>query len=272
MTDVFMATLGQRPEAITMALDVLVERCDFAEIVILHTEPHLSGIAQAWATLRPVLLRDYDIPVRGYEVLGPGDVPIIDVNEPIHAEGYYHGVLNALSAYKRDSFTVHLVVAGGRKAMSIYATLAASLLFGGHDQLWTVLSPEALVNQRGVFHAPLGVAGVQVVNMPILPNRLLPGVDMNALLADPVSYLAKRRDVRADFLSRLTAREREVVDLLWAHPYATNAVLGDVLGKSERTVENQLRSVYDKMVGYFDFGERVTHKRRALLDVLAGRV
>ena len=67
------------------------------EIVILHTEPHPSGIVQAWATLRPVLLRDYDIPVRSCEVLGPGDVPMIDVNEPIHAEGYYHGVLNALS-------------------------------------------------------------------------------------------------------------------------------------------------------------------------------
>jgi hypothetical protein len=255
-----------------MALDELVTRYDFAEIVILHTDPVSSGIAEAWQALRPVLVRDYDAPVRGYEVLGTRDEPIIDLDAPFSAEGYYHGVLGALSEYKRDAFTVHLLVAGGRKAMSIYATLAASLLFGMHDQLWTVLSPKKLVDAQGLFHAPPGTQGVRLVNMPILPNRLLPGVDMDALLADPVAFLARRRDLRADFLSRLTKQERAVVDLLWSHPYATNAMLGEMLGKSDRTIENQLRSVYDKMVGFFDFGERITRKRQALLDVLAGKI
>jgi hypothetical protein len=273
MTDVFIATLGQRPEAITMALDKLLDRCAFAQIVILHTDPNLSGIAAAWQALRPVLERDYTIPVRGYMMRDSDGNPLIDLDEPFYAECYYRAVLEALVEYKRDAFRVHLLVAGGRKAMSIYATLAASLMFEANDQLYTVMAPQNLIKERNVFHAPPGMQQhVHLVELPILPNRLLPGVNTEALLEDPIAFLTRRRDLRLDFLTRLTPQERRVVDLLNAHPYATNAMLGNWLDKSEKTVENQLRSVYDKMAGFLDLGERITRKRQALLDLLAGKV
>ncbi|MEM6284460.1 MAG: CRISPR-associated ring nuclease [Chloroflexota bacterium] len=275
MATIFMATLGQRPAAITLALDALLADYEYEQIVILHTDPENSGIAESWATLRPVLGRDYDIPSRGYEVLNREGQPIFDINHPRHAEGYYHGVIDALGTYKREAYTIHLLVAGGRKSMSIYATLAASLFFGPTDRLWTVHSSERLVNAtqyENRFHAKdaLERREVDLIRMPILPNRLLPGVDMDDLLADPLAYFERRNNQREDFLSRLKPAERELVDVLLMHPDATYPELAAMLHKSERTIETQFRGIYNKMVGYGENIQHVRHKKPILLRLLSG--
>jgi len=45
-----------------------------------------------------------------------------------------------------------------------------------------------------------------------------------------------------------------------------------MLAKGQRTVENQLYTVYQKMVDLCDTTEMATRKRQVLLDILAGRV
>ena len=273
MPHLFLATLGQRPEAVTVGLDALRERYTFEEIVILHTHAHDSGIAEAWSTLRDVLRRDYpDERTRGYELTTAEQAPILDVTDTASANAYYESMLRVLGRYKLDGFTLHLLVAGGRKAMSIYATLAASLVFGRHDMLWTVLSSPWMVKQRGMFHAPPGRAHeVSLVSLPVLPSRVAPGADASDFLQDPLAYLERRRDMRAEFLARLTSVQREVAETLARHPYATNAELADQLGRSRRTVENHLSRSYAKMVRFFDFGESVQNQRQVLIDVMEGR-
>lgn len=44
MGTVFLATLGQCPEAITLALDRLHERYQYADVILLHTDPQASGM------------------------------------------------------------------------------------------------------------------------------------------------------------------------------------------------------------------------------------
>ena len=48
--------------------------------------------------------------------------------------------------------------------------------------------------------------------------------------------------------------------------------LGDLLSKSPKTIENQLRTIYSKLFMYFDLNIEDKRKHQALLDVLAGRV
>ena len=59
MSVVYLATLGQRPEAITMALDYLLPQYAITHAAILHTEPRHSGINYAYDMLKPVMQRDY---------------------------------------------------------------------------------------------------------------------------------------------------------------------------------------------------------------------
>lgn len=271
MPNLFAATLGQRPEAITVALDELHARYHFGAVAILHTEPQLSGIAAAYDELKAVLAADYpDLPVRWHELRRASGTPLIDITDQDTANDYFRGVLRVLHDYRADGYITHLLVAGGRKAMTIYATLAAALIFGPRDRVWTVLTPLDLI-QEGRFHMPPGTRNqVTLVDLPILPPRLKSGE--SAALDDPLILIAHRRDPRQALMDRLTPAEQATVTLLEQHPYASNEELAAMLGKSPRTVENQLQGIYRKMIDLCDEAETATSKRQVLLDILAGRV
>ncbi|MBE2183847.1 MAG: hypothetical protein IAE89_10515 [Anaerolineae bacterium] len=266
MPTLYVATLGQRPEAITVAFDRLNEQYRYDGMAVLHTEPTISGIAQSFNDLHAVCDRDYSsLHRRFHEITGPGGAPLMDIEDQRSAEAYYHGVLRVLHEYKHDGWRLHLMIAGGRKAMSIYAMLAAGIVFDPpHDRVWTVLSPESMLAKAGQFHVPAGMRQqVQLVELPLRPVRVAPGTTVEALLERPNS----RRDI---FLAKLTPAEREVAELLRSNPYASNEELGTIGNKSGRTVENQLAAIYNKLIGFFDFGENINNKRQALLDILRG--
>ena len=157
MAHIFIATLGQRPEAITMAFDLLNPQYQYKRVVILHTEPEQSGIREALIALRQVFEEDYEgLPISWHQIYRANGEGLLDVRDEVTAEDYYNGVFNILHEYKIQDNWVHLLVSGGRKAMSIYATLAASFVFTKWDRVWTILSHPNIVSQRGVFHIPEG--------------------------------------------------------------------------------------------------------------------
>ncbi|MCI0708625.1 MAG: hypothetical protein L0154_00535, partial [Chloroflexi bacterium] len=80
MSVIYIATLGQRPEAITVAFDRLHKQYHYEAMGILHTEPNVSGIAQAYTDLRAVCRRDYpNIPVNFHEMVFENGTPLIDI-------------------------------------------------------------------------------------------------------------------------------------------------------------------------------------------------
>lgn len=264
MPYVFLATLGQRPEAITVAYDRLSERYSYDMLALLHTDSQASDIATAHAALSIVLQRDYPrLTVHYHEITRVNGMPLLDIEGTADAEVYYDEVLDVLQNYKEQHFHIHLMVAGGRKAMSIYAMLAASLVFEPpHDRVWTVLSPQTILERRGQYHIPAGIRDqVQVVELPLITTHPAPGVH-------PKEVLRSRGNRRAAFLAKLSKQERVLVELLIEQPYAKNEQLAGMLHKSDRTIENQFGSIYNKMIGFLDLGERVSNKRQALLDIL----
>lgn len=150
---VLLATLGQRPEAITRALDALLPRYSYIEVLILHTDPEHSDVSSAYAELMSILKADYsDLNASGKTLCYADGKPLTDISNQHSAESYYHALLEVIRQYRVQFIFIHLLVAGGRKAMSIYAALAAELLFGEHDRLWTIHTPKGLM-QFGLFHA-----------------------------------------------------------------------------------------------------------------------
>ncbi|MCC7207464.1 MAG: hypothetical protein IT323_09165, partial [Anaerolineae bacterium] len=261
MRHVYLATLGQRPEAITVAFDKLCEQYDFVEAIILHTEPRHSAIAEAYTRLREVFAAEYDgLPVRWVQITRENGDPLLDITDQDGATSYMRGIYREMRACKRAGDTLHLLVAGGRKAMSIYATLAASYLFGPHDRVWTVLSPSEMLAEPGVWHIPPGLRDrVQLVDLPVLPARLQPAD--REQFDDPLELVAWRRQPREALFSMLSEAECQIVQLLERHPRATNVDLARMLSKDERTIENQLRSVYRKLERVTDVDGPLNRKR-----------
>lgn len=62
-------------------------------------------------------------------------------------------------------------------------------------------------------------------------------------------------------LSNLTPAEAAIVAVLRDNPIATNAEIAGLLGKSERTIENQLRRLYKRL----GLDKQDYNKRRLLL-------
>ncbi|MBK8024598.1 MAG: hypothetical protein IPK19_25030 [Chloroflexi bacterium] len=194
---------------------------------------------------------------------------LIDIADGRSAEAYYRSTAEVLRQYRARGATVHLLVAGGRKAMSIYACLAASLLFGENDHVWTILAGSD-GSSGGAYHIPPGkLDAVHIVDLPVLPSRLLPGVLADT---DIMEWLANRGRPRERFLKSLSAEENALVDMLHTHTYASNDELSRYLGKSVKTIENQLRSIYKKLSEEFELAISPQRKRQILLDVIEGRV
>jgi DNA-binding CsgD family transcriptional regulator len=263
---VFLATLGQRPEAIMMAFDRLLSRFEYTRLSLLHTDPDKSGIRQSLTEFRDAMADHFpQIDVSYHLLRYADDLPLIDVTDVISAAAYFEAVLNVLIRYRQSGERLHLLVAGGRKAMSIYAMMAAARVFDPPlDCVWTVLSSPAVIEQRHVYRIPPGQREqVQLVELPILPARLAPGTDPRSI--QPRS--------RADaFVNKLSREERTLVNLLVQQPYASNAELARALVKSPSTIENQFGSIYAKLVGFLEAGETIpdSAKRVALLDVVRG--
>jgi len=269
MSLIFLATIGQRPEAVTIALDQLMADYHYAYVGLLHTDPQQSRIGEALSRLQDRLKAGYpQLPLRNYNLCASDGAGIIDITDSLSAENYYLAVLQILHELRSQGDNVHLLVAGGRKAMSIYATLAASVVFGELDRVWTVLTAPHLM-QEGVFHLEArDRINVQMVAMPLVPSRKLPGT-LAELDLDRLN--ASRNSPRTRFLSELSKEEARLIENLRISPYSTNQQLAEKLKKSHRTIENQLRSIYGKLESFYDIA-RHSEKRQLLVDVLLKRI
>lgn len=269
MSDIFLATLGQRPEAITLALDVLKDQYPISKAVIIHTNPRESGISDAYSALHTHMQEDYPmLTVIWREIRHANDMPLDDIDDEYTGTSYFRGMYDILMDY-RDMGALHLLVAGGRKVMSVYATLAAALVFSGRDFLWSIHSPPELVNRKGQFHVPpMMRERVRLVRLPLRPIHIWkdgPPIDLE-------DFFRRQWDVRTDFLSRLTEAERELTLTIERHENASNKELGELLHKSDRTIENQLSSVYGKLFAFLDNPVPPHDKRKVLLALLHGEL
>lgn len=263
MSTVFLATLGVRPEAITIALDALLEKYTYDAIGILHTAPK-GSLAIAYRNIQHVLTKDYAhiSKIQMHHLRRANGKELGDIDNRDAAHDYLMATLAVLREYQKAGYRMHFMVSGGRKAMSIYATIAAMWLFVPfHDKLFTVLTPD-LFMREGVYHLPVGSKDRTIlVDLPLLDLRVDDNMPLDMLLSST-------RSRREDFLAKLTPEERKLCEALSAHPYFSNQQLAEFMRKSLRTIENQLTSVYEKLTIYLHGGEHVNNKRQALLQLL----
>jgi hypothetical protein len=78
MPYLYLATIGQRPQAVTVAFDILRERYAYTQMGLLHTDPDHSGIATALRDLHADLTVAYPtLPINNHEIRDISGQPLL---------------------------------------------------------------------------------------------------------------------------------------------------------------------------------------------------
>jgi len=249
-----IATLGAEPQVVTLTLDSLLARGErITSVIVVHTTPDREPVRSSVRSL----YREFMV-VRPYgneilfvpHLLAGTSGPLVDVVTPSDIDDAFRSLYILLRQHKQAGRSIHLSVAGGRKTMALFAMAAAQILFGPEDHVWHLVSDPALVISKRLHADRPG--DVTLVPVPVAHwERLRP--DDSSRVRDFIELV-------------LTPAEREVTELL-IREGLSNAALAERLGKSVKTVANQLSSVYVKLGRHFDLPDTPD---RTLLLVLLG--
>jgi CRISPR-associated protein Csx14 len=272
--EVLVATLGTEPQVVTLAADLLAQQgCALAEVIVVHTAG--SWVEPAVVRLREELGRAGAVTSRFLEVTGP-EGPVDDILTEDDVAALLRTLYRVVRDEKKAGGRVHLSIAGGRKPMAVYGMLVAQLLFDEGDRLWHLLSEGWRPGDRRVMHAQPGDR-IWLVPVPVLRwSSVSPVATELALSDDPWEAIGAQRQMRAreeqqrqrDFVQHwLTPAEREVTRL--ASQGLDNAAVANRLGKKEKTVANQLTSVYDKLHEWRGYRTDVPVSRAVLVAEFA---
>ncbi|MCS7171987.1 MAG: CRISPR-associated protein Csx14 [Armatimonadetes bacterium] len=258
--EALVATLGHEPQVVTIALDrLLAQEYRIREVLVVHTDAPavrsgLEALHREFASGHYPGIRFRPIPVEG------SAGPLEDFRTEEDVVALLRVLYRVVRDLKRTGTGVHLSLAGGRKVMGVAAMVVAQLLFGPEDRVWHLLSEGWAPGRERRMHPEPGEA-VWLVPVPVL-RWTDSGVMLAALadLDDPVEAIRRYEEIvrgermrrRREFVERwLTKAERDVARL--ACQGLDNAAIARRLGRSPRTVANQLSAVYDKLEDWLGF-------------------
>ena len=184
---VYIATLGNAPQVVTLGLDILLPQYPFVEVCVIHTDDRpeeklpkmkfstmhetVQQLDKEFLNLKPVAAplgeqawrADYKANGRYHqftyrriliqrEEQEPGllatAVPVKDVETEANSQAAFRTIFRTVQRYKAQRAIIHFNLAGGRKSMSVFAMCAAQILFAPGDKLWHLVSQHEFMNSK----------------------------------------------------------------------------------------------------------------------------
>jgi len=255
--ETLIATVGTEPQVVTLVLESLLSKgCDIGELVLLYTEAPsvISGIEKIEREIEnyfPIIIRRVLIAGRGNALDDFRTADDVNIMSKI--------IYQVIKGCKQKGMTVHLSVAGGRKVMGIMAMVVAQMLFRAEDRLWYLLTEGWKPGDSQDMHVN-DYNRPWLIEVPVVrweESSLLLGMEEFANPMDLVHWqenLDKNKKMRRrqEFVKHwLSKAERQVARL--ACKGWDNAAIARHLHKQERTVVNQMTSIYGKLYEWLDF-------------------
>ncbi len=273
---VLIATLGSEPQVVTAGLDLLLRRgIAIRRVEVAHTTAPGTPIEEALNRLQ-VASEDYRAAgiAFGFFPVSQDGQPFPDTESRAAGEAVLRLIYHRIAHAKRNGETVHLLIAGGRKTMSIYGMVAAQMLFDEDDCLWHLYSSGEFLTSKRLHPQPgdeVQLAPIPVVRWGELSPAWLSLRDIEdpwaALEAIRRLQLERRReDIHHFVMGLLTFAERQVVEMLVTTGWSDREIAAH-LHLSPRTVEQHLRSAYSKAATHWNLANVTRTQLVALLQL-----
>lgn len=246
----------------TAALDLLLRQGEsISQLVILHSTAAGTEIEQAVRRLEQAGSNHIypGVTFTLIPLMSRQGLPMADIETPRDGEDSFRALYQAVRGAKQGGLRVHLLAAGGRKPLAMYAMVTAQLLFDEQDRLWYLFSSPAFLASRELHpHEPSDAA---LVPIPvILWSRISPVSGRLGQVDDPFTAvqmveelrLAEKMEACRSFvLGVLTPAEERVVRLLVTQGLGDQEI-GEELHLSPRTVEQHLRAAYGHAADHWE--------------------
>lgn len=272
--EMLIATVGLSPQVVTLALDELLRR-GFAirRVLVVQPTEAIPKVKESLDKLRaevPAYQEKQGIKFEFCVFEGESGYQPADTLNRRDTEAVLQTLNRELRAAKEAGWRVHLSIAGGRKVISAFGTVAAQLHFDADDCCWHVI--EGQQADYSAMHPAPGES-VTLVDVPILSwklwKRVIAGSLALALTDDPIqteqllrhleTNIEGAQRLRDFYFQNLNKTEQRVLALL-ALKGLRNDELKNQLGCS---VKNSLSSIAQK---YGDFVKDDVDDRRLIAD------
>jgi CRISPR-associated Csx14 family protein len=275
LPSLLIATLGTEAQVVTAALDLLLRQGQLlSRVEVLHTTAPGSGIEAALNRLEAEAAFYPHIAFEFIPFVTPAGALLADIKTPQDGEDCFRVLYQRVRIARQNLRRVHLLVAGGRKLEAIYGMLTAQLLFDESDRLWYLYSSGNFLTSKRLH--PQTEDEVSLVPIPvILWSRVSPAFDRLRLADEPSAALKevealqlheKMETCRAFVLGSLTPAEERAVRLLVTHGLSDQEI-GEQLYLSPRTVEQHLRSAYQKASEHWELDSVTRTQLVSLLNL-----
>lgn len=270
-----IATLGSEPQVVTAGLDLLLKQgVNVHSVEIVHTSATPdSPIHEAVLKLTQAC-QDYSAPLCEafhFHPLLVNGIPVADVESASASQAVFRLLYTCVWNAKQRGDIVHLLIAGGRKTMSIYGMVVGQMLFDESDHLWHLFSAGDFLTSKRMHPQPGDQ--VELSEIPVIRwSEISPIIGVLRSSEDAMSALEtirsfqierRNKEVERFIQKHLTPAERRVVACLLEEGEGDEEI-AQRLHLSPRTVEQHLRSVYAKAQDFWGI-ERVTRSGLIIL-------
>jgi len=259
--DILIATLGTEPQVVSAAHQLLRQQgFVLCRVVVLHTDAGEGPIAGSVARLQEhyASLPPESAPLETKVIRDEHSFPVRDTVNQREVDAVFRSIYAAVAEAKQAGTRVHLLIAGGRKTMSVYGMVAAQILFSGEDRLWHLHSSGEYLRSKRM--QPGEGDMVSLVEVPVIRWSAIPPTFFNLQqYTDPYQALERVKDLQIGqqlteakiFLEQvLTSRQAEVVEALVSENLRNDELAG-TLCIQPKTVDHHLSDIYQRAREYY---------------------